>query len=177
MGKVAGVNQGRFDTSRKIHLTSSLSPLQVDILKKLGFREVRDASFTQGRGISYMVYNITGESNKHYILWNLIFDEAKKYTDMVEYHLTVLADVAFGLENFSWVGVEVEATRKTAKQLRPKLKMLKDHYDDWFFVVTDYDKLEHYQQFGPTYTRTQARDIIASYFKPGYVLESRTKLY
>jgi len=56
MGRVAGMDHTRFDTSRKIHLKSELKPSQVKILQSLGFREVRDPSFSQGRGTAYMEF-------------------------------------------------------------------------------------------------------------------------
>lgn len=165
MGRVAGVNHGRFDVDRKIHLKSELTEVQVGILKSRGFREVRDPGFSQGRGTAYMVYNQTGETNRHYILWNLIFDEAKKYTPNVEYHLTKFPDVVFQLDALKWIAVEVEATRKTEKQLEAKLAHLNERYEGWFFVVTDYDLLEHYRQFGPTVSRKHVRGLIEGYFE------------
>jgi hypothetical protein len=175
MGRVAGMDHTRFDTSRKIHLKSELKPNQIKILQSLGFREVRDPGFSQGRGTAYMVYNSTGESSRHFILWNLIFDEAKKYTKNVEYNLTRLPDVVFEVDVCRWAAVEVEASRKTEKQLQPKLEHLRNRYKDWFFVVADYDLLEHYRRFGPTFTRTQVRDVIAGYFGVDLNAEPKTE--
>ena len=174
MGRFAGLCRGRFDSDCKIHLKSGLSEVQVGVLRSLGFREVRDPGFSRGRGKAYMTHNTTGESSRHFILWNLIFDEARKYTQKVEYNLTRLPDVIFGLEDGRWIAVEVEATRKSRKKLEPKLEVLK-RYDEWFFVVTDYDNLEHYRQFGHAFTRTWANKVIAAYFGAELKPEPKTR--
>ena len=124
----------------------------------------RQEGFSQGKGTAYLIKNETGESDAHFILWNLIYDEALKYTNMVEYSLTRLPDVSFGLDDDRWIAVEVEATRKTEKELMTKFVVL-GNYDDYFFVVTNWDYLEHYQEYGPTYSRRTVQDKIASYFQ------------
>jgi len=164
MALKVGVCHGRFDMGRMIHVKKELNEVQVDILRRNGFLEVRDPAFSQGKGTSYLIRNETGESDSHFILWNLIYDEALKYTPKVEYSLTKRPDVIFGLEDGRWVAVEVEATPKSEKQLLPKMVVL-GNYDDWFFVVTNWDHLEHYQEYGPTFTRRTVRDKIASYFQ------------
>lgn len=49
---------------------------------------VRDPGFSQGRGIGFLVKNTGRESNRLFILWHLIFEEIKRYTNDVKYHLT-----------------------------------------------------------------------------------------
>jgi len=164
MKRMAGIDHERFNIDRKIHVKNELNNVRVNILRSLGFKEVRDPGFSQGKGTSYLIRNETGESDTHFILWNLIYDEALKYTRRVEYSLTRLPDVAFGLDDGRWVAVEVEATRKSEKALMPKLVVL-GNYDDYFFVVTNWDYLEHYQEYGETFTRRTVQDKIASYFQ------------
>lgn len=164
MKRTAGVGHGRLDGDKKVYVRSELSLGYVDILYRNGFKKVRDPGFSQGKGTAYLIKNLTGESDSHFILWNLIYDEVRRYTDRVEYSLTRLPDVSFGLDDGRWVAVEVEATPKSEKELMPKLVVL-GNYDDYFFVVTNWDYLEHYQEYGPTYSRRSVRDKIASYFQ------------
>jgi hypothetical protein len=146
----------------------------VDLCKKLGYVEVRDPGFSQGRGTAYLVKNATGESNSHFILWNLIFDEVKRYTDKVEYNLTRGPDIVFTRDNGRRVAVEVEATKKTNKQIMRKLEILKK-YDYWFFVVTKWENQEYYQNYGPTFTRTRIRDLIPAFLGVEKKPETKTE--
>ncbi|MDD5110926.1 MAG: hypothetical protein PHG85_00105 [Candidatus Altiarchaeota archaeon] len=174
MARIAGIDHTRFNTERKIHVKSELNKVRLDILKSLGFHEVRDPGFSQGNGTAFLVRNETGESDAHFILWNIIYDEIRKYTPKVEYNLTRLPDVTFGLDEGRWIAVEVEATRKSEKELMPKMVVL-GNYADYFFVVTNWDNLEHYQEYGATFTRRTVQDKIASYFQGDSSLESKTK--
>ena len=174
MRRIAGIDHERFDTERKIHVKSELNKVKVDILRSLGFKEVRDPGFSQGKGTAFMIHNITGESDAHFILWNLIYDEALKYTSRVEYNLTRLPDVVFGLDDGRWVAVEVEATPKSERELAPKFTVL-GNYAHYFFVVTNWDNLEHYQEYGVALTRTKVREKIASYSQGDSSPESKTE--
>ena len=126
--------QTRFDSNRQIHVKKELQDDFVHICEITGYVEVRDPGFSQGRGKYYLVKNATGKPNPHFILWNLIFDEIKKYTDNVEYSLTRGPDIVFTLDDVRRVAVEVEATKKTHNQIMRKLEVLKD-YDDWFLSL------------------------------------------
>jgi hypothetical protein len=166
--------QQRFDSNRQIHVKRELRDDFVHICKTTGYTEVRDPGFSQGRGIAYLVKNATGESNPHFILWNLIFDEIKKYTDNVEYSLTRGPDIVFTLADGRRVAVEVEATKKTQSQIMRKLEVLKK-YAEWFFVVTKSENKKHYQGYGPTFTRKHVRDVIAAYFGVDLTAEPKTE--
>ena len=174
MRRIAGIDHKRFNIDRKIHIKSELNKGQVDILQRLGFKEVRDPGVSQGKGTAFLINNEIGESDAHFILWNLIYDEIRKYTPKVEYNLTRLPDVVFGLDDGRRVAVEVEATKKSERELAPKLVVL-GNYDDWFFVVTNWDNLMHYQEYGVTITRMKVREKIASYFQGDSSSESKTE--
>ncbi|MBD3155495.1 MAG: hypothetical protein GF368_02470 [Candidatus Aenigmarchaeota archaeon] len=164
----------RIDSNRQVFVKRELRDYFVDLLLKTGYREVRDPAFSQGRGIAYLVKNTTGESNRHFILWHLIYEEIKRYTDDVKYHLTRGPDVEFTSLDGRRIAVEVEATKKSDKQMQRKLKVLKK-YDEFFIVVTKSQDREHYEEYGTTYTRTIIPKLIADYFKPEPSPEPKTK--
>jgi len=163
----------RFDIDKKVHVKSELDDGQIDILQRLGFREVRDAGFSQGRGTTYLLKNETGESDTHFILWNLIYDEVRRFTDKVTYNLTKKPDIVFTLWNGRTVAVEVESQRKSEMDLAPKLVLLQK-YDEWFFVVVDRSDREHYSNYGTTLTRIEVQEKIASLFQANPRPESKT---
>ncbi|MFH0860578.1 MAG: hypothetical protein V1921_05210 [Candidatus Altiarchaeota archaeon] len=108
--------------------------------------------------------NLTDESDEHFMLCNLLLDEIRRYTPRAEYALTMLPDITFGLDDGRWVAVEIEDKRKSEEELAPKLTKM-SNYNDFFYVVTDWELLEHYREYGPTFTRRSVRDKIRSYFR------------
>ena len=153
----------RFDLTKKVQQKNDLIPGQIDILKRNGFKEIKDSGFLKGSGFAYLVKNETSESDEHFILWNLIYDEVSKYTDKLAYNLTKEPDIVFTAADGRSIAVEVETTRKTEKDIAPKLNVLQ-RYDEWFFVVTDRSEKEHYQIFGTTISRIMVQEKIKSYF-------------
>jgi len=163
----------RFSITKKVQLKNELNPGQIDILLREGFHEVRDPGFSQGRGSTYLIKNDTGETDAHFILWNLIYDEVKKYTDKVVFNLTREPDIVFTVNNRS-IAVEVESTQRSEKALAPKLAVLQK-YDEWFFVVTNKWDKDTYKEYGKTLTRVEVQEKIASYFQGDSGPESKTK--
>ena len=92
----------------------------------------------------------------------------------MKYNLVKEPDIVFTLDDGLQVAVEVEATKKSGNQLQPKLAVLKK-YNSWFFVVTKCENLQHYRQYGFTFTRTRMRKVIASYFGANLTLDSKTE--
>lgn len=153
----------RFNVTKKVQLKRDLTKGQIDILKREGFHEIRDPGFSLGTGSRYMVKNDTGETDPHFVLWNLIYDYVMEYTDEVASNLTKEPDVVFTAGDGRTIAVEVEATKKSEKGLAPKLTVLQK-YDEWFFVVVNSLEQPHYGSFGETLTRTKVKERIDSYF-------------
>ncbi len=153
----------RFSIDKVVQLKNDLTSGQVDILLRNGFREVRDPGFIKGSGSIYMVKNATGETDPHFILWNLIQDEVNKYTDNVTHNLTKEPDVIFTSKDGRRVGIEVETGRKSELKIGRKLSVL-EKYDDWFIVVINREDKEYYQNYGPSFTRVTVQEKIRTYF-------------
>jgi len=153
----------KFSIDKRVQVKNDLTDVQVQILLQEGFKEVRDPGFIKGTGNVYLVKNNTGETESHFILWNLIYDEVKRYTDKVTYSLTKEPDVVFTSKGGRTIAVEVETARKPELDLGLKLSVLQK-YDEWFFVVTSKDDKEYYEKYGPTLTRVTVQEKIRSYF-------------
>ena len=167
----------RFSIDNAVQLKNEITPGQIDILLRNGFHEVRDPGFIKGPGSIYLVKNMTGETDQHFILWNLIKDEVKRYTDNVTHNLTKEPDVVFTSKDGRRVGIEVETGRKSELEIGRKLEVL-ERYDDWFIVVINREDKDHYQKHGPTFTRVTIQEKIRSYFpesEPPSQPEQKTK--
>ena len=164
MKLLTGVAYGHIELEKVVQVKRGLTREHIDVLQRNGYKQIRDPGFSQGMGTAYYILNLTGETDEHFILCNLLLDEIRKYTPMVEYNLTVLPDIIFGLGDGRWVAMEVETKRKSEEEIAPKLIKM-GNYDEYFYVVTNWDLLGHYQEYGPTFTRRSVRDKIRSYFR------------
>ena len=153
----------RFTIDKAVQLKNNLTTVQVEILLRNGFREVRDPGFIKGTGSIYLVKNGTGETDPHFVLWNLIYDEVRKYTNDVICNRTKEPDVVFTSKDGRRVGVEVETGRKSELDIGRKLSVL-EKYDDWFIVVVNREDKEYYLGYGPTLTRITVQEKVKSYF-------------
>jgi len=77
-----------YRTDREIIPLSELDDEeQIKDLRKQGYHIARSPAFGRGRGSRYILKNDTQESDSHFILRNLIYEEVKKHTSKVRtYH-------------------------------------------------------------------------------------------
>lgn len=144
----------KFTTAKKVQLKNELTDAQIKILLGEGFREVREPGFGAGRGYLYLIKNGTGELDQHFIMWNLIYDEIRRRTERVSYHLTKEPDIVFETDDGRSIAFEVESTLKAESRLMEKLNVLQK-YREWYFIVTQKNDKEYYQKYGPTLTRME----------------------
>jgi ABC-type dipeptide/oligopeptide/nickel transport system ATPase subunit len=155
-----------FDLSKKVQMKSLLSDDQIKFLEKRGFEEVRVTTL-EGKSELFLVVNNSGETDEHFVLQQLIFDEIRNYTDQVLVHHTKLPDVTFETPDGKMIAIEVSAgvgTKAAAEDIKEKMKVLKKY--DYFFIVSDDVTLErdYQQKLGDIISRTDVPEKIAAYF-------------
>ncbi|MCX6695780.1 MAG: hypothetical protein NTU61_05745, partial [Candidatus Altiarchaeota archaeon] len=155
-----------FDINKVVQRKSELTDEQLQALEKRGFEEVRSKTL-QGESDLFLIKNETDETDEHFILHHLMFNEIHKYTDKVLLHHTRLPDITFETNAGRIVAVEVEADvglKKSLDNMQEKLNVMKK-YDDAFYVVTNpVLKTEYEKNFGNIITREEVLAKIASYF-------------
>jgi hypothetical protein len=107
------------------------------------------------------------EGEMHGILCYLIEEFLLEKADYVEMFETVKPDIIFNIENKKYA-VEVETgkiLRKNRKRIHEKVKLLKDNYDDWFFVVTDKNFATQYRAFGKTFEKRYLKSQIEKFIE------------
>ena len=139
---------------------------QIDILLRNGFKEVRDPGFVRGRGPIYIINNTTVESDEHFILRHLTYQEIMNYTEDAEHYLTKEPDIIFKSAEGKTIAVEIETDKypKNQEELDLKLSILQK-YDEWFFILTNYENSPKYEPYGTIITRTGVKEKIGTYFK------------
>lgn len=154
-----------FDLTQTFHRKIKLLTEQIQTLEKLEFTEVRVETL-EGKSDLFIIKNETGESDEHFVLQNLIFEEVKNYTEKVSMHFTKLPDIIFEAKNGELVAVEIIAAptlKENVEKMEEKLEILK-RYNHYFYVVAD-PKLKKYESFGEILTRTQVPVKIKSFFE------------
>jgi len=162
-----------FHTDKKVLLMSGLEEDQIKDLLKQGYKKVRDPGFGRGRGNIWLVKNDTHETNPHFILWNLIYEEVKKHTRKVQTHRTKFPDITFESPK-GIIAVEVETGSNltyNADEFEEKLRILKG-YSNFFIVLTKANLKKKYEDTirpktsrGEILTRTEIKDAIEKCFE------------
>lgn len=163
--EIERVLKPEFEITKPIHIKSELTIDQIQTLEGMEFSEIRIET-PDGRSELFFIKNETNDSNEHFVLQYLIFDEIKKYTDRVLIHHTKLPDITFETADGRMVAVEVigdVSLKDNISKMEEKLNILKK-YNDYFFVVND-PKLKKYESFGEILTRTEVPVKVKSYFE------------
>ena len=154
-----------FDVTKPIHREAKLSYDEMQALLNMGFHEVKVENL-EGMNEVFIIRNETKETDEHFVLQYLIYEEIKKYTDRVLIHHTTLQDITFETLTGEIVAIEIIAEPNveiSLDRMRDKLKMLR-RYDIYFYVVTD-PELKKYDEFGEILLRTQVPAKIRKIFE------------
>jgi len=158
-----------YRTDREIIPLSELDEEQIKDLRKQGYHIARDPAFGKGRGSRYILKNDTQESDSHFILRNLIYDEIKKHTSKARSYQSAKPDVIFHALGYrKGIAIEIETgsgLKFNFNEFMEKLRKLEKEYDDFFFVVTKAKLRKTYEGYGKTLTRTEVLDELDRYFE------------
>ncbi len=158
--------QTEFDLSKKVQNKALLSDEQIIFLEKRGFEEVRVVTL-QGKSELFLIVNNSGETDEHFVLQQMIFDEVRSFTDQALIHHTKLPDVTFEAPDGRMVAIEVTAgvgTKAAVEEVKNKMKVLKKY--DYFFIVSEDISLQrdYQQKLGEIIPRTDVPEKISSFF-------------
>jgi len=99
---------------------------------------------------NYIFLKPVNEGERHFLITNIIVNYLKNKVDSLQTFKTVKPDIVFEFNN-KRIALEIESgkvLKHNKKQLKEKVKALKENYDDWFFVVTNYNLCSRYRGFG-----------------------------
>lgn len=156
-----------FDINKAVQRKDNLTDDQIQALSQRDFMELRVKNLT-GESELFLIKNETGETDEHFILQQIIFEEVRKYTDRVLMHHTRLPDITFETKMGKMVAVEVEAdvgVKKSLDNMQEKLPVMQK-YDDHIFVVSNQAlKRDYGSKFGDVILREEVAARIATYFR------------
>ncbi|MFH0711552.1 MAG: DUF87 domain-containing protein [archaeon] len=138
----------KVDETKRIHLSKNLTKSEKDYLIKKEFREEFFKSISSNKKEKYFIKPRFNETPNHLFVIYDIKNYLERKGIQVELYATKKPDIVFSLNNKKYaIEVETGAGLSKISRMEEKLKVLKN-YDEWFFVVTDRNKVKAYKKFG-----------------------------
>ncbi|MCH7850923.1 MAG: ATP-binding protein [Nanoarchaeota archaeon] len=141
----------KVDETKRVHRSRNLSKDEKEYLIKKGFREESFRTITSKRRENYFVRPRFNETSTHlFVIYNI-----KHYLEekgiKVELYVTRKPDIIFKIGKRK-IAIEVETGSMLSqkKVFVEKVKSLNKNYSEWFFVVTNPNKVTDYKVYGPT---------------------------
>ena len=134
----------------RVHKSRGLKKEEREYLLKKGFREECFKSISSNKKEKYFVKPRFNETGNHLFVIEDIKNYLEKKKMKVELYVTKKPDIVFNLGKKK-IAIEVEtgAVLSKVSRMKDKLKVLNE-YDEWFFVVTNKNKVASYRKYGKT---------------------------
>ena len=140
---------------KRVYLVEDLKMFEITDLKNNGYY------FYSGRNIygektNYLFKPFFRESARHGILVYEVAKYLREYTKNVREYLSRNPDIIFDINGVKWA-VEIETGKvllHNKKQFYEKVARLRSDWGrNWFFVITNRNRLKTYSRYGKTFTR------------------------
>jgi len=160
-----------FDINRKVQIKDLLSDEQISALEKRDFDEVRVMTL-DGKSELFLILNDTEETDEHFVLQHMVYEEVRKYTDQALIHHTKLPDVTFEASDGRMIAVEIIAgvgMKRGLEEVKLKHNVLKK-YDDYFIIsddaqlVREWSEKDYTGKYGVLISRTDIPGRVSGFF-------------
>ena len=139
----------KVDEKIRVHLAKKLNKDEKEYLRKKGFVEKEYKSLATPKKENYFVKPRFNETVLHLLaIWD-ISNYLERGGIKVELYATKKPDIVFKIGKKKYaIEVETGSMIKQKKVFGEKVKQLNLNYDEWFFVVTDPNKVASYKKHG-----------------------------
>lgn len=136
------------DEDKRFFRKSKLSKEEIKYLLSKGYKEAIFNSLVTNKKEIFLLQPRSNESITHLFVVYDIAEYLEKKGYQVEKYATKKPDIVFisGNKNFA-IEVETGSVLRVRERMKEKLNVLKE-YDEWFFVVTDRNKIKEYKKYG-----------------------------
>lgn len=128
-----------------------LSLPEVKYLFSRKYKLIEKKSIVSSKKEKFLIKPRFNESINHaFVIYDIKEFLEKKSLDVKTY-MTKKPDITFEMNGKKYaIEVETGSILSVKKQLMEKIKLMKEHYDEWFFVVTDKNHAKKYKKYGKT---------------------------
>lgn len=147
-----------------IYLESELSKEDIDFLKRNGYSALTFMDFYNKRD-KYIIKKKKSEGTNHMLMIDLVVKYLKEKGFEPKEFKTVLPDVVVNIKG-RLVAFEIETgdyLTTNRKKFEEKVKMLRKHYSDYFFVILDRNLQVKYGEYGKVLTKRNFISVMDKY--------------
>ena len=155
----------KVDYRKRVHRSRNLSPVEKNYLVRKGFRKKFFKSVSSKKQEGYFIKPRFNETPKHLFVTYDIVEFLKSNNIKTELFVTKKPDIVFEINKKKYaIEIETGAVLSKIKNLEEKVRLLNENYSQWFFVVTNINKVKKYKKFGDAvdirYLKTKLNRII-----------------
>ncbi|MCK5321306.1 DUF87 domain-containing protein [Candidatus Pacearchaeota archaeon] len=136
------------DENKRFFRKSELNKDDIKYLLGKGYKVENRKSLVTNKKEDFLLQPRHNETATHLFTVYDVAEYLEKNGIEVELYTTKKPDIVFELGGKKWaIEVETGAVLSKVSRMGEKLEMLKN-YDEWFFIVTDRNKIKDYKEYG-----------------------------
>lgn len=138
----------RVNENKRYFHKKNISKDEVNYLLNKDYQIKKYKNILNSRMENFVLQPRFNESFTHLYLVHNISEFLEKNGIETELYITKKPDIVFNIKNKRYaIEVETGSIFSKISRMKEKLEVLKD-YDEWFFVVTDRNKVRKYKKYG-----------------------------
>ena len=139
------------DKDKGIFRKSKLNADEIKYLLSKGYKIAEYRGLNLNKKEKFLLKPRFNESLTHFFVVKDIEKFLEKYNIKSELFVTKKPDIEFKIGDKKWaIEVETGSALANISRLKEKVKLLNKNYNNWFFIVTNKNKVRKYKRFGNT---------------------------
>jgi hypothetical protein len=169
--KIPIKKQVNVDKEKGFYKLNGLTKQDIDYLLANKYKEFSAHSILSNKKEKYLIKPRFNESPQHFFLIHDIAEYLKKFTDKIQLFETKKPDIVFKIKNKRYaIEVETGTMLTRIKALEERKIYLDENYDEWFFVITNKNKVKDYKKLGDAvdkrYVKLRLNKLLKTAKKP-----------
>ncbi|MCF7900560.1 DUF87 domain-containing protein, partial [Candidatus Babeliales bacterium] len=161
----------RVDENKRYFRKSKLNKDEIKFLLEDGYQIQKYKSLLTNKMETFLLLPRHNESHMHLFMVHNISEFLEKNGIETELYTTKKPDIVFKIKDKRYA-IEVETGTVLSKinRMEEKVKLLNQDYDEWFFVITNKNKVKIYKKYGDAvdkrYVKLRLNKLIKTAKKP-----------
>ncbi len=159
------------DKNKRFFRKSKLNSDEVKYLLSNGYKIAKYKSLLTDKMETFLLQSRHNESLMHLFMTHNISEFLEKNGIKTELYTTKKPDIVFQIKNKKYaIEIETGSVLSKISRMEEKVKLLNENYDEWFFLITNKNKVKKYKKFGDSidkrYIRLKLNKILKLAKKP-----------